>query len=308
MHRLRLPLIALAFSVVGLHHAHAWDATGHRTIAYIAWQQMTPEAKEQVMEILAYAPVRSGLWGLMPRDGRPESIREMQYFMDAAVWPDMVRDRDEAERYERYHHGPWHYTNIFWEHAADGSVRVRDDLHPEDVNILERLDHLDDIASDTRYPKAHRAIVIAWLEHLVGDIHQPLHASARVTEEEPEGDRGGNLFGLGGRDNLHWYWDRRLTDEMPRREGEDEMAYIRRLGDELMESYSAPSLNADVEGVNYEAWVERGFELASTELYEGLERDQAPSSQYAATAADLAKQSIALAGYRLGAMMNRLFG
>ena len=308
MPRLTLLLLAFALSLAAAHSTQAWDATGHRTIAYIAWQQMTPEAKEQVMEILALAPVRSGLWGLMPRDGRPASIREMQYFMDAAVWPDIVRDREEAERYERYHHGPWHYTNIFWENAADGSPRVREDLHPEEENILERLVHLDDIAADTRYPKAHRAIVIAWLEHLVGDIHQPLHASARVTDEEPDGDRGGNLFGLGGRDNLHWYWDRRLTDEMPRREGEDDVAYIRRLGDELMEAYPAASLEADTDGADYEAWVERGFELASTELYDGLERGEAPPAEYAGSAADLAKVSIALAGYRLGALMNRLFG
>ncbi len=302
------PLVVILVLAFLVPTSRAWDATGHRVIAYIAWQQMTPEARQAVMDILKRAPVPSDLPSLFPRDRRPASVREMQYFMNAAVWPDIVRDRDQAVRYERYHHGPWHYTNIFWEHAADGSVRLREDIRPEDVNILERLERLDEMAEDARYPKPHRAVVIAWLEHLVGDIHQPLHTSARVTDQEPEGDRGGNLFGLEERDNLHWYWDRRLSDEMPRREDEGDVAYVRRLGEAVMEKYPAAELQAEVHDMAYEHWVERGFEIASTELYEGLTRGEAPPASYAEAAAATAERSIALAGYRLGALMNRLFG
>lgn len=38
-----------------------------------------------------------------------------------------------------------------------------------------------------------RAAATTWLLHLVGDIHQPLHASTRYSENFPTGDRGGNL-------------------------------------------------------------------------------------------------------------------
>lgn len=46
--------------------------------------------------------------------------------------------------------------------------------------------------------------------HYVGDIHQPLHGSARVDDAYPAGDRGGNSFKLTSRDgasNLHAVWD-----------------------------------------------------------------------------------------------------
>lgn len=287
--------------------ASAWDATGHRVVAYIAWQQMTPEARGRVMEILEYAPVRSDLRSMLPTNGRPLSNRELEYFMHTAVWADMIRDRERAERFERYHRAPWHYTNVFWEHAPGESVTLREDLQPEEQNVLERLQHLESVASDTRYPRAHLAIVVAWLEHLVGDVHQPLHTSARVTESEPEGDRGGNLFSLAGSDNLHWYWDRRLSDAHPRRSDEGDAAYARRLGDMLMEQHPASSLDGSAD-LNYHDWVDRGFQIASTFVYEGLTRGQEPPASYAAEATRIAEASIALAGYRLGALMNHLFG
>jgi S1/P1 Nuclease len=37
-----------------------------------------------------------------------------------------------------------------------------------------------------------KAIALAWLFHLVGDIHQPLHTAQLFTFEYPKGDRGGN--------------------------------------------------------------------------------------------------------------------
>ena len=47
-----LSAIALCFTF----SAHAWDDTGHKITAYIAWQQMTPAVREQVIKILLAAP------------------------------------------------------------------------------------------------------------------------------------------------------------------------------------------------------------------------------------------------------------
>ena len=48
------------------------------------------------------------------------------------------------------------------------------------------------------------------LLHYAGDIHQPLHATSRVNNDYPEGDRGGNsvpLPSIQGAKNLHSVWD-----------------------------------------------------------------------------------------------------
>jgi hypothetical protein len=49
--------------------------------------------------------------------------------------------------------------------------------------------------------------------HLVGDIHQPLHAVSRFTHELPQGDLGGNRVRLCAppcRLKLHYFWDAAL--------------------------------------------------------------------------------------------------
>jgi hypothetical protein len=40
--------------------------------------------------------------------------------------------------------------------------------------------------------RERKTISLAWLFHLVGDIHQPPHTTQLFTVEYPKGDRGGN--------------------------------------------------------------------------------------------------------------------
>lgn len=39
-----------------------------------------------------------------------------------------------------------------------------------------------------------KSLLMRYLIHVLGDIHQPLHASTLVNEQFPNGDQGGNLF------------------------------------------------------------------------------------------------------------------
>ena len=60
-----------------------------------------------------------------------------------------------------------------------------------------------------------QAYDLSWLEHLVGDIHQPLHAVSRYSVLHPGGDHGGNEFHLDDpadpKLSLHWFWDSALA-------------------------------------------------------------------------------------------------
>jgi len=59
---------------------------------------------------------------------------------------------------------------------------------------------------------------LVWLTHLVGDVHQPLHAVARFTKADASGDAGGNDVtlncpaGLSCEKVLHSEWDHLLGD------------------------------------------------------------------------------------------------
>jgi hypothetical protein len=95
------------------------------------------------------------------------------------------------------------------------------DIEVASENILERLEHFKTFLADTSQPAADRAIGLAWVLHLVGDVHQPLHCSARVTIREPAGDKGANDFKLDSKNkNLHAYWDSMIGKAIPRRSNE----------------------------------------------------------------------------------------
>jgi hypothetical protein len=55
-----------------------------------------------------------------------------------------------------------------------------------------------------------KSYALRLLIHYLGDIHQPLHATARVDSKYPKGDAGGNFFHVPTKEdakNLHSVWD-----------------------------------------------------------------------------------------------------
>jgi hypothetical protein len=128
--------------------------------------------------------------------------------MQAARWPDDLRMRDK-----QYHRGPWHYIN--WPFKPEGqspSVQIRE---PEPVNILTALAENETVVKKHN-DEERKAIALAWLFHLVGDIHQPLHTTQLFTVDYPNGDRGGNeicvrVTQAGQPMDLHRFWDGVIT-------------------------------------------------------------------------------------------------
>src|SRR3982751_1737421 len=83
--------------------AFAWDDVGHKITAYIAWQQMRPEVRERVIKILISASEDSQLSTFYIQYGsRTEEARRREFFMIAATWPDIIRDKNFDTRYKKY--------------------------------------------------------------------------------------------------------------------------------------------------------------------------------------------------------------
>lgn len=291
-----LCFVSLAFAG---HRALAWDALGHEVIARIAWEHMKPETRAKAVALLKAAPADADLANLSA-DGR-------ELFERAATWPDIVRDEAFPERHAKYHHSNWHYTNFYWELDETGQPRDVDRLRPQDVNIVERLQALERSVADPGRDASQRAIDLAWILHLGGDIHQPLHASARVTATEPEGDRGGNLFKLKG-DDLHWYWDSLLSRTFRRRLFESEEARVARVARVIQEDHPLSSLADRLEPGRYEEWARAGFATSKSFVYRGVERGKTPGREYRKAAFGVAEPAVALAGYRLADLLDRVLG
>jgi hypothetical protein len=321
--RTRLPLLAVVL-LLGLcpSAARAWNSTGHEVVAQIAWRELKPAARAKVLAILKEHPHFASL--IEPSDVKPEEPTYAERsFMHAAVWPDRLRTaRNKSER--DLHRPEWHYVNnpiIF-----DGTDRATLELPAladkaeagkPPANILQAMEWATALLKNADAPAADRAIALAWLEHLVGDLHQPLHACALFGRSYPRGDRGGNLVAVkyhGNLTNLHTFWDELLGGYVAPR-------LVAAVTDKVAEKYPRAAFDKELAATAFADWSAESFVLAREVVYGGgkvlgVTRDASAADKgattperperYDETARETARRRVALAGYRLADLMNRI--
>lgn len=310
----KLPVV-LALFVVTLVYAlpvRAWNATGHSVAAQIAWNNLDSTTKRKIIDALKTAPSDSRMVRLLPANTNnwPADVNDPIYeqlFQFIATWPDTVRpDRDNPSPTDKYHHGNWHYRDLFWN--EDGS----DSTKAPDGQIIAKLDEFDGSGSTENL-----AVQVAWIVHLVGDIHQPLHCSGRITDDpaEEDGDRGANLFCLavGCREdfrkmNLHSYWDGALTRNYDHLAGESDSAYYKRLASKISGDNPIGNFSALLGNQDFSAWLSEGLDKAKLHAYpKTLKRNVTPSKKYRRNTLSVVESSVALGGYRLAKVLENKF-
>ncbi len=303
--RYLIALILLAFPVAMLPAARRWNATGHKTVTRVAWDNMSEHARAGAVALLRHGPPLADLASLAPDGGTLEEV-DRGLFVESATWPDLVRTPGSA--FHGYHHALWHFDDTFWKKSGGVIVAV-DGLGPADTNAVERLTALKAVLLDPSAADTTRAVALAWVIHLVGDIHQPLHMSARVTAALPAGDRGGNSFKLKGTpNNLHSYWDGILDISTPKAAGEDVDEYIDRLASGVEQALPRSTVGDAMLHGSFEDWGGESLTLAQQKAYPTtLKSKQKPSPAYKAATNKIAEKRVALAGYRLAELLNGIF-
>jgi hypothetical protein len=316
-------LLLLIVPFLAPARAHAWNATGHMTIAKLAWEQMDAGQREAAYQLLQQHPHKKQFFDAQPR---PKGVGEAEwYFVQASTWADWLRGFQRSKRPEdmaiaAYHKGPRHYINLPIVHGPDVELFKDKKLDPPDENIVTALAEYLDIVKDVNAKPADRAVALCWVLHLTGDIHQPLHCVAFFSKEYPTGDLGGNLRWVkdGKRPtNLHAYWDDVLgrgdTFELVK----DNVALLTRA------DYERGKFVAELEKTKIMDWAEEGKAIAVKTVYlegklPGLasqgqlsdeQRQMAPAlpEGYAEAAVAVARRRAALAGHRMADQMRVAF-
>ncbi len=304
----RLPILVLAALVVSPASLRAWDLFGHHVVGAVAWVELSPSTRLAACALLQKAPTDSDLPSLMPPGPRPLEVLCRELFIKAQGWADLVRDEIWSNRKERYDHPEWHYVNHFWAPGPSGPRAL-----PERGTLGELSIRLPESISKVRnssLPASERAVALAWVLHLTGDAHQPLHSSGRVTSLEPKGDRGGNDFALDDLEspNLHALWDSVLRRARRPSFGESYFRWVSRVAMELAAAHPRDSLARDIAVATPEAWSREGAAISMSSAYpEYLERNAPPPKRYQDEVFAIAGKQAALAGYRLASVLERLF-
>ena len=272
-------------------HAMAWNAAGHRLSALIAWQQLTPASQQEIAELLAGHPDYAG-W----RE-KADAVETAFIFAEAATWADSIRHDPhyyDADREtptsprpglsDQDRHRDWHYVDF-----DERGRRMAGEID----RATARLTRILSSASD----QDERRWALVWLLHLVGDLHQPLHVGRF-------GDEGGNLYPVedpGRRNrailNLHRYWDE-LPGPSNLRGGK-----LEKRAAELLARHSPPPQKSIT------AWRNESHALLA-EAYPSARDGLLPviTDEFSARAGQIAEQRIVAAGYRLGRLLEALFG
>jgi hypothetical protein len=183
----------LLLALFAQQRAAAWFPEGHMVtgdLAYDLLERQDPQAIATVTRLMQahpeWAAFDSQLGALTGR------ARDRRLFELMAVWPDVVRRGP-------YDHETWHYSQKV--------VSIIQVLLPFSFgNAQSAFHHNLVIARDPQAAASDRAIALCWVIHIVGDMHQPLHAALWMSGRFPLTDAGGN-----------WAWVRRTPDAAPER-------------------------------------------------------------------------------------------
>ncbi len=263
--------------------SYSWNAVGHMVVSEIAYQRLTPIVKAKVDKMVL---------------NFSKEYPELGSFNLMSIWPDVVR----GQKVEIFTH--WHYTD----HAFSDDNSPLPNLIDSDNSVWA----MGQIESILKYPDGNafeQARFLAFLVHITGDIHQPLHNVARVTVANPNGDKGGNLFLVQALNDpsrlipLHKLWDEGLG--LFDVEASD--VNVRKMATLIVNEYPEAYFSRELEVLLPEQWSLEGVETAKKYVYNTPE-NELPSEKYLVEGREIAKQKVALAGYRLAAELNLLLG
>jgi hypothetical protein len=264
----------------------AWTDTGHMLVAAIAEDNLKPDVKKEV-----------SLLFVGDMDAKTNN------FITAACWADDTKSEKKT--------GAWHYINLHF--RTDGKSTSN---KPEAENAVWAINQLSKVLADGNETKAKRLEALKYIIHFVGDLHQPLHCVARDTDADPKGDRGGNAFKITPPDgmqpspnNLHFLWDLggglfpRIARPMF---SSSTIATFVDLKTRITMQNPMKSF-PQVSVLDPMTWANEGLELAKSTVYK-LDENTVPSSEYFKTCQKVSAQQVALGGYRLAALLNKLLG
>ncbi|HVL66920.1 MAG TPA: S1/P1 nuclease [Vicinamibacterales bacterium] len=261
-------------------------------------------------------------------------LRPGESLADAAYWPDAIKNPlyldEDSEIFRLNHpgHDTYHYANLPFQASA----------YALDVPGARPTDAVQIARESIRVLRTGKGMftpreALRMLAHLAGDIHQPLHVGNAfvsaagplefVVPKGPTGWRttlGGNalVYGAENRFNLHSYWDSHAVNLA--RGGDDAPTYAARLMKEFEPTAAWRGRGAAEEWPAQ--WATEGLAHAK-EAYRGLTLvaylgpDDAKRTAhrwqieqpagYDDRARPLVRQQMAMAGYRLAAVLRAIW-
>lgn len=239
-------------------HEMEWSRTGHRTIGEVAQAHLSGKAKRALLKLL-----------------------EGQGLASVSNFGDEIKADRNFSKFD-----PWHYVN----YPEDKKYREAEPSAEGD--IITGIEKCMAVVKDRNSSREDKVFYLKMLVHLIGDLHQPMHAGRLE-------DKGGNdiqLQWFGRGTNLHRLWDSNMIDDYGM--GYTELAHS-------LPKLSREEVLAVQKGDIYD-WVEESHDLANV-LYGSVKKGEKLGYAYSYKYWGLVEQQLQRGGLRLAKVLNGLF-
>ncbi len=257
---LKTGIICLSFLITSAQ-ALAWGQQGHRVTGQIAENYLTEKTKQQLAVLMG-----------------PESLAE------SATYPDEMRASPDL--FWKKTANPYHYVTL-----QDGE-RYHDHDAPDVGDAVTALKMYTKVLQNKDASVGEKQLAVRFIVHIIGDLHQPMHVSAKVRD-----DQGGNKIKLKyfGRDsNLHKIWDSEIIDSQQLSYSEQAAILLRHIDDSEVKTWSK---------VDVGTWIYESAVLREKSYSTELELSYDYNFQHLPTI----KVRLQQAGVRIGAYLNAAF-
>ena len=240
--------------------AFSWGKTGHRVVGQIAENHLTPKAAAAVRALLG-----------------PDSLAEV------SNWADEIRSEPAIWKKA----DPWHYVNI-----PDGQTYENMEKHPAG-DIIVALKRFEATLRDKNAPREERIQALKFMVHMIGDLHQPLHAGKRD-------DLGGNRVSVrwfrgAESTNLHSVWDDLLIEQ-------EKLSFTE--WSRFLDHPTATEIK-EWQSTAYTGWMEESYQLRDR-CYD-FKPELPLGYDYVHKSMPIVKQRLLQAGIRLAGTLNAIF-
>ena len=308
---------ALLIALLTPSMASAWNDKGHMMVAFLTYQQLTQPVRNRVAVLLALNP-RFNTWKNMIPASTPAADRPALLFAIAATWPDHIKfdstfsddgsqngnrpdgasSSQNTGYADKLRHKYWHFIDKPFSRDGTPLPAIPDPNAESRIHLFRAVLALPGTSQDPL-----KSYDLVWLLHVVGDVHQPLHAVARVRAAQPDGDGGGNLVKVcakapcsGNTIKLHGFWD-----GLP---GPEQDVATAAAAATLLTA--PPAAKAAI--LDEHEWISESFDLAQGEVYRSPIGAGAGTftltAAYRTNARRLMEKQVALAGARLAGLLN----
>ncbi|MDX1315298.1 MAG: S1/P1 nuclease [Eudoraea sp.] len=254
----RVLILLLLTATMTYGNADIWGKTGHRVVGEVAQKYLTGKAKRKIRKLL-----------------KGQTLAEVSVYAD-----DIKSDR----AYDQFM--TWHYVNF------EPDQEYGDAEPNPNGDVVMGILRCKAILEDESRSEEDRIFYLKMLVHLVGDLHQPMHAGRA-------GDRGGNdiqiqWFGSGS--NLHRLWDTNMINNFG-------MSYTELTN--KVDKLNRKERLALAQGDVY-SWVEESQDIAN-ELYDSVEVGEKLGYSYSYKYWPIVEQQLLKGGVRLAEVLNDIF-